>query len=219
MKRALGLILALLVPAVSHADEPPPGVTTAPPKKDRGEVMVAAKAGVLLPQAFSKLNTSYLVELEVGYALPVLKHRLALSLNGGFTAPELDGSMTDPRLDASAGNAYNWHLQQQELIFGLTLTYRHPIGRWIPYVGVGPRLFLLQSNVTGSASGTPINGSSEQSTKFGVGIPLGFGVTLGPGHLFAEFTINISNIDHRTTGDVDVGSSSMSLAVGYRLML
>lgn len=207
-------------PAPALPPEPAPAATViaAKPKRDRGEVMLAVKAGVFLPQAFSKLETSYLVELEVGYALPVLKHRLAIAIEGAFTDPQLDGTTTDPRLDA-AGGSYNWHLEQRELILGLTLYYRHPIGRWIPYVGVGPRLFLLESLVSGQAGQmmpAGINTSTEESTKVGAGIPIGFGVTLGPGHLFAELALDIAPIDHRTTGDTNTGA--LSLSAGYRLM-
>jgi hypothetical protein len=207
-------------PPAPPPEAPPPTtiVVTHPPKKDRGEGNVAIKVGVLLPEAFSKLNASYLVDLEFGWVLPVLSHHLAVSVDAAFTAPELDGSTTDPRLDASAGNTYSWHLQQRELMFGLTFYYRHPIGRFIPYVGIGPRLFLLQSKVSGDASGAGINLSDEVSTKAGFGLPIGLGVTLGPGHLLLEYALNIANIDHRTTGEVDVGSSSMTLVLGYRLM-
>jgi hypothetical protein len=147
----------------------------------------------------------------------VLKHRLAITLEGAFTDPEADGTNHDPRLDASTGGAYSWHLEQRELILGLSLVYRHKIGRWTPYVGVGPRLFLLDSRVTGKAGTAGISESSEVSTKVGAGIPLGVGVRLGPGDLFLEATVNVSGIDHRTTGDSNTGS--LSLAVGYRIII
>jgi hypothetical protein len=226
MKTTLGLLVAMMAPSVALAEEapppppPPPAVQTTTveaPKKDRGEVTVAVRVGALFPQAFSPLQTSYLVDLELGYAFPKLKHRLMLAIDGAFTAPEMDGQATDPRLDATTGGAYTWHLQQRVLQLGLTLFYRHPIGRWVPYIGVGPRLFLLDTKVVGSAMGAGFELSDEQSTKVGVGIPVGVGMTLGPGHLFLEFAVNISNIDHRTTGATDVGSSSMWLTLGYRL--
>ncbi|MFI5288558.1 MAG: hypothetical protein ACHQ17_02865 [Polyangia bacterium] len=222
MKKTSLLIAALAFAFVlpgfgaARATEPPAATVTAPQhKKDRGDFLIAVKIGALFPQAFSKLETSYLVDLELGWALPVLKHRLAISLDGAFTDPQADGQTTDPRLDASGGS-YTWHLEQRELMFGLTLWYRHPIGRFIPYIGAGPRLFLLESRVRGQAGSAGIITSSEESTKIGAGIPLGFGVTVGPGHLFAEVALNIAPIDHRTTGDDNTGSLSLSL--GYRLV-
>jgi hypothetical protein len=198
------------------AENPPPTVESAAPKKDRGEVMVGVKVGGLFAEPFSRLGASYLVDLEIGYALPVLKHRLAITLEGAFTDPQADGKSTDPRLDASMGGSYSWHLDQRELILGLSLVYRHKIGRFTPYVGVGPRLFLLESKVSGTAGSAKISVSDEVSTKVGAGIPLGLGIRLGPGDLFVEFAINVSSIDHRATGDSNTGS--LSLAAGYRVI-
>lgn len=217
------LVLSLALPALAAEPTPTPAPASAPvatvtasqKKKDRGDFTVAVKVGALFPQAFSKLETSYLVDLEIGWALPVLKHRLAITVDGAFTDPQANGSTSDPRLDASGGT-YSWHLEQRELMFGLTLWYRHPIGRWIPYIGVGPRLFLLESLVNGKAGSAGIVTSSEDSTKVGAGIPIGVGFTLGPGHLFAELALNIAPIDHRTTGDDNTGSLSLSL--GYRVV-
>jgi hypothetical protein len=211
---------------LANADQPPTPSATPPaaevtqpaPKKDRGQVLLAVKVGALFAEPFSGLGASYLVEIELAYTLPVLKHHLALALNGAFTAPEANGTGTDPRLDASTGGAWNWHLQQFEGILGLSLIYRHPIGRFTPYVGIGPRLFLLESRISGSAGGAAISMSTETSTKVGGGLPLGLGIRLGPGDLFAEFALNICNIDHRTTGDASVGVSSLQLAAGYRLI-
>lgn len=185
-------------------------------ERDRGEVLVAVKAGGLVARGFSQLTGSYLVDVELGYALPVLKHRLALTLDAAFTAPQASGTQTDPRIDGNGGT-YGWKLEQRELIFGLTLIYRHPIGRLTPYIGVGPRLFLLQSKTSGGVAGTAISTSAEQSTKVGAGIPLGLGFRLWRGDLFVEVALNISPIDHTTTGDSNTGS--LSCALGYRLFL
>lgn len=213
--RRLTIAFVTLLSSVAAAQQPTATVTTAAPSRDRGQILLAPKIGVLLPYGFSNLGASYLVGLELGYALPVLKHRLAITLDGEFTAPEASGSTTDPRLDASSG-AYSWHLSQREVILGLSLVYRHRIGRLTPYAGIGPRLFLLDSRITGTAGGAPISQSSEVSTKVGVGIPLGLGFHLGPGDLFAELQIDYAGIDHRITGDTNTGS--LSLAAGYRLI-
>src|SRR5205814_10336264 len=61
-------------------EAPAATVTRAKPKRDRGEFLVAVKLGGLFAQAFSRLGASYLVDLELGYALPVPKHPLALPL-------------------------------------------------------------------------------------------------------------------------------------------
>jgi hypothetical protein len=211
------VLVALLLAASAAASADETVVAAPPPKKDRGQFLIAVKAGGVFAEPFSRLGASYLVDLEIGYALPVLKHRLAITLEGMFTDPEANGTNTDPRLDASTGGVYSWHLEQRELILGASLVYRHPLGRWTPYVGLGPRLFLLQSKVNGTAGNAKISASTESSTKVGAGIPLGVGVRLGPGDLFLEASWNEAAIDHRATGDSNTGF--LSLALGYRLVL
>jgi opacity protein-like surface antigen len=209
--RRLAVAIVLCASVGARADET---VTQAAPGRDRGQVLLAVKAGGLFAEPFSKLGASYVVDLEIGYALPVLKHRLAIALDGAYTAPEASGSGTNPQTTAGS---YHWHLQQREAIVGLTLYYRHPVGRVTPYLGVGPRLFLLQSEIDGSSGATTIHTSSEVSTKVGVGVPLGLGVRLGPGDLFVEGGFAWAPIDHRITGDSNTGALTVSL--GYRFVL
>lgn len=212
--RRLAIAFVIMMSSVATAQTAT--VVEPAPRRDRGQVLLAPKVGVLLPYGFSNLGASYLVGLEIGYTLPVLRHHLAITLEGEFTAPEASGTTTaDPRLDASGGS-YSWKLAQRELILGVSLVYRHPIGRLTPYLGIGPRLFLLDSRVQGTAGAAPISQSSEVSTRVGVGIPVGLGFHVGPGDLFAEVQVNISGIDHRTTGTANTGS--LSLAAGYRFI-
>jgi Outer membrane protein beta-barrel domain len=211
MRSAIVAIMLSLA-SVAAAGE---AVTATARARDRGQLLVAPKLGVLLPYGFSSLGASYLVGIEIGYALPVLAHRLAVTIDGALSSPEASGTTTDARLDASGGS-YAWHLSQREVILGATLVYRHPIGRLTPYAGVGPRLFLLDSRVTGTAGSAAIAQSSETSTKVGAGIPVGVGFRVGPGDFFAELRLDIAALDHRTTGDSNTGS--LSLAAGYRFI-
>jgi opacity protein-like surface antigen len=216
VRTRLFVALSLLSLSASAVAEEAVQAQAPPPERDRGLVLIAIKGGGLFSEPFSRLGASYLVDVEVGYALPVLQHRLAVALDAGFTAPEASGTQTDPRVSPSGGG-YSWHLLQQELLLGLTFYYRHPIGRWTPYVGVGPRLFLLKSSVDGSAGDVAISRSTEVSTKVGAHIPVGVGVRLGPGDLFVEASLNISGLDHRTTGAANTGA--LTIALGYRLVL
>jgi len=200
--RALIVAVVALAPSLASA-------------RDRGELLLAPRAGLLLPYGFSALGASYLVGVEVGWALPVLKHRLAVTVAGDFTAPEASGSAGDPRLDASGG-AYTWHLSQREVILGLSLVYRHPLGRVTPYAGLGPRLFLIDARIDGNAGGAHIAQSHEQSTQIGGGAVVGLGVRAGPGDLFAELRVDASPIDHRTTGPSNTGA--LAIAAGYRVI-
>jgi opacity protein-like surface antigen len=216
-------------PPAADAVAPPPTVAAddalraspaATEKHDRGAVLLGLKAGGLFPEAFSPLGPSFLVDVEAGYVMPWLRRSFAVILDVGFTMPTASGTQTDPRVDVS-GNGYSWDLTQRELVFGLTAMYRVPYlldGRLGPYVGIGPRLWLLQTKVVGQAgAGNNINESTEQSTKVGLSVPIGLDYALGPGRLFGEVQILWAPIDHRITGDSSVGSFTVD--VGYRLLL
>lgn len=211
MRRLIVVVAVVLASVGARAEE---AVVQQAPAHDRGQVLIAAKVGGLFAEPFSKLGASYLVDVEVGYALPVWHHRLAIAIDGAYTAPEASGSGADPQVQSGM---YTWHLQQRQGILGLTVYYRHPIGRVTPYVGVGPRLFLLQSEIDGASGGAAIHQSSEVSTKVGVGVPLGVGVRLGPGDLFLEAGLVWGGIDHQITGDSNTGAITLSL--GYRFVL
>src|SRR5579859_359781 len=88
-------LLALVSGPLALADEPLAAERSMRPKKDRGELMLAVKGGGLFSEPFSNLGPSYLVDVEVGYALPVLKHRLALAIDVAFTDPQTDGKQPD----------------------------------------------------------------------------------------------------------------------------
>lgn len=179
--------------------------------KKLSAITVALKFGGLFPQPFAELGTSYLVTLEGGYWF-AMKRRLGVTLELGYTAPTASGSESDARVP---GGSYDWDLQQRELILGASVLYRLPMGKLTVYGGIGPRLFMLDSHVDGSAGGQAIKESTEQSTKFGFGVPIGAGFRLGPGDLVGELLMAFSSLDHKVTGDANTGALSFSL--GYRL--
>jgi hypothetical protein len=216
-----GLIVLILLLGPAAFAEPPPETITAPATKpDRGAFLLGLKAGGSFSEPFSPLGPSYLVDVEVGYVLPFLHRGLALVLDAGYTEPTASGGTTDPRVTANGG-AYTWNLTQREVLVGFTVIYRLTMigsGRVAPYLGVGAKLWLLQSKLVGAAgAGSPISESDEQSTKVGVSVPLGVDVGLGPGRIFVEAQLLWAPIDHRSTGDSSVGA--ITAALGYRLLL
>ena len=211
--------LLLAVDAMAQTQAAPPSDPTpltveAPAKKDRGAFVLAGKVGGIV--TFSGLNPNLRAAVEVGYVFPWLKRSFAAVVEVGYAAPQTDGTQAgDPRV---VGGTYNWHLTEQELTVMPEIVYRLTALRTIvPYIGIGPRVYMLRSNVKGSVNGTPISETTEQSTKVGLGIPLGLQYNLGPGGLTAEVLFEYGALDHTATGDSNTGG--VSLLLGYRFLL
>jgi opacity protein-like surface antigen len=213
-------------PDPTPAPLPPPGdniVKEAPPSNSsRGAFLIGIKAGGLFAEPFTdgRLGAWGFFDVEVGFNLPFFNKAFAILLDGGYTQPEANGTTTDPRIDANMGT-YTWNLVQREVLLGLTVMGRLTTignGKIVPYLGVGPRLWLLQTSVKGEAgTGNMITETLEQSTKVGFHVPLGVDYLLGPGRLFLEAQLFWAPIDHRSTGDSSVGAISAEL--GYRLFI
>lgn len=185
------------------------------PQGDRGAGFLGLKVGALLPQIFSTLGASYFVELEGGYYLPFARRLLSVGGSFGFSAPTLDAAvLPDPRV---AGGSYSYSQPSQQFLLGLTVMGNIPLGRVVPYLGVGPRLSIVRTPSSGSAaSGAAIDLSVETSQQVGVGVPLGVNLLLGPGRLFAEVQLLWAKSPQKSTGDASFGA--LSAAAGYRLV-
>lgn len=215
--RAGALLLALtavvLSPRAARADRGMPS-TAAQPPGDPGAPLVGIKLGVLLPQAFSPLHTHMLLELEAGYLLPFAKRLLGLTASFAFSSPSTDGSgIADPRVP---GGSFGYRSTQQHFLLGATVWANLPLGRIVPYLGIGPRIYAVRTLSSGDASGTPIAETLETSTEIGVGMPVGVNVMLGPGRVFGEFQLLWAGIAQRSTGDGAIGS--LALGAGYRFV-
>ncbi len=219
---------ALLVSATAHAQQPPapaqaPAPTGAPapaleplettavsePAPTTTGILLGARLGGIIP--FDGLSPFVTFGIEVGYALPALDHRLAIVLAVDYTQPTATGSESDPRV---TGGMYTWKLTEQELGIMPVIEYRFlgmkPI---VPYVGIGPRMLLARSTVRDN--GAPaIMETQEQSTRIGVGVPVGAELPLGPGAATGELLLQYGTLNHLATGDANTGAASV--AVGYR---
>ena len=88
-----------------------------------------------------------------------------------YTAANASGSGTDARI---AGGTFNWEIAQRELILQPTFLYRYTaLVPLVPFAGLGPRIYFLQTVAEGSAGGVKFSEGKEQSTKFGAGLPSG----------------------------------------------
>lgn len=189
--------------------------TDALPPEDKGAGVIGIKVGALLPQAFSPLGANWMLELQGGYLLPFYRRLIGIIGSVGVTMPTVSGSaVADPRV---GGGSFDYQQQSQQFLLGLTLCGHIPLGRVVPYVGVGPRAFVVRTQSTGSAGGSEFPGNSELSVEPGVGVPVGLSILLGPGRLSAEFELLYAPAHQRSTGAGSFGS--MALTAGYSFVL
>jgi hypothetical protein len=186
---------------------------TAHAGKSHDRYIAGVKLGGIVP--LDGLEPFVQYGVEVGYALPVptLGRRIAVVLDVDYTEPMTTGTETDPRV---AGGMYTWTLIQEELGVMPAILYRATfMKRIVPYGGVGFRMLFLKSTVADDGT-PPIEDTTEVSMKFGVGVPVGAELKLGPGRLIAELLCQYGGLDHVATGDSHTGG--ISLSVGYRFI-
>jgi hypothetical protein len=189
----------------------------ASPASDESGFLAAAKVGGIVP--FNGMDPFVRGGLELGWVFGGQQRRMAALLDVSYTKPGASGSRQDDRLlyDESSGE-YSWEIDQHELVFQPTFLYRFTSDdALIPFVGIGPRIYLLETLSRGDANQERILETSEQSTEFGVGVPFGAEYQVGPGGLFAEGLLEWGPLDHRITGDASMLAGS--LQVGYRAIL
>ena len=215
LRRYAVLIAGLLsLSSVASADRGASSTDALPPG-DKGAGVFGVKVGVLLPQAFSPLGANWMLELQGGYLLPFYHRLIGIVGSVGVTMPTVSGSaISDARV---SGGSFDYQQQSQQFLLGLTLIGHIPLGRVVPYVGVGPRAFVVRTQSTGAAGGSDFPGNSELSVEPGVGVPVGLGILLGPGRLSAEFELLYAPTHQRSTGPGSFGS--MALTVGYNFVL
>ena len=198
--------LNLSAPAPSDTFEPPP-------EQDAGGLLLAGKVGGILPM--NGLDPFIAGGVEIGWIFGGTERRIAALLDVTYTAPGAEGSASDTRV---SGGGFGWKITQKELILQPTFLYRLTgLGPIVPFAGIGPRLYFLETVGEGAAAGAQFQDSQEQSTKFGVGLPLGAEYILGPGGLMAELLLEWAPLDHRITGDASLLGAT--LFVGYRATL
>ena len=192
--------LAAALPAVASAEPAAP------------VALVGARLGGIVP--LDGLSPFASVGVELGVVLPAARRRLAIVVAVDYTQPTAAGTEMDPRV---AGGSYTWAITERELAIMPLLVYRATgVKRFTPYVGVGPRLLLLESTV--GDDGLPaFLDTTEVSTKVGVGVPIGAELRAGPGRVTGELLLQYGALDHVATGDSHTGA--VSLAIGYRLLL
>lgn len=209
------------------AEEAPP--VTAPvdadPEDEGGRLTDVADIGLVLGgkiggglgKPFSEFGASYVLEVELGYMLPVLDKGIEIFISGQYTQPTTDGieGESDPRLPGTL----SYDITQQELALTLGALYRFHVGLdWLaPYGGLGARLYMLRTKVTGSAGGESFGKTEETQSEAGLLLLGGVDFRLGPGALMAELQFGWAHVDGFVLRDTNLGA--LQLLVGYRAML
>ena len=176
-------------------------------------LVAAAKVGGGL--SLSHLGASPVVELELGYDLPVLDRSLEVFVSGQYLAPSTSGSnLEDDRLPQAA----SYKVIQQEGIFTLGGLLRFPVPvSWVrPYAGIGARLYLLRTVVHGDA-GSPFGKNEETASRVGLWGAIGSEFYLGPGALVVEVAGAYSGLNGFIVRDSSTGG--LSGALGYRFFI
>lgn len=183
---------------------------------DNSSAFVAAgKVGGIVP--FGGFKPFVSGDLELGWIFGGTHRSIGAVLDASYTTPKANGTETD-KLGRVPSNGYSWDLTQKEFVLQPTFLYRFTsLGTIVPYAGVGPRIYFLETTVRGQAQNQAFGETTEKSTKFGVGVPLGAEYELGPGGLLAEVLLQWAPIDHTITGNTNLAAATIFL--GYRALL
>lgn len=188
----------------------------------RNNFVLAPHVGVLVPQLFSELGAWPLFGLEVGYILPFdvgsMRRPLQLSVDALYTQPGADGSGASTSLGEAGGN-YQWELVQRTLILEASALWRFipPGESFSAYGSLGPRLYLMETELQASGNGADFGENRETNTEYGFFVGGGVEFALGPGSLFTALEFGWSDLNQTITGDANTGA--LALDIGYRLFL
>jgi hypothetical protein len=205
-----------------------PMVDEAPDTEDEGRrltdrantgIVLGGKIGAGLGKPMSEFGASYVLELEVGWMLPVLDRSLEVFVTGQYTRPkitDIEGE-AGPRLPGDG--VPHAEITQDELALTLGLLYRFHVGLdWLaPYGGAGARLYMQRTTVKGSAGGESFGSNEETQSDAGLLLLGGVDFGLGPGALLAELQFGWAKLDGFVLRDTNAGA--LRLLVGYRAML
>ena len=189
-----------------------------PAASPSGAFLLGAKIGGIA--SFNGLDPFVHGGVELGYVFPTLNRGIGAYLQVEYSVPTTKGSVEESFVpERVPGGGYDWKLVQKELVLQPTFLYR---ATWLsdsitPYAGLGLRVYLLESITTAEAGDQTIEQTTERSTKWGVGLPIGAEFALGPGALTGEVLLQWGPLEHTLTGATHLGG--VSAFVGYRMLL
>jgi hypothetical protein len=202
-----------LTDAGAAAVELKPDSVSSERPSDRGGFVAGAKVGALA--SLNGLNPHVTGAVQVGYVLPWLDRSIGLMVDVGYARPVTSDLVGDVRV---AAGGYSWHLTRDQLTVQPSLYYRATmLGKIVPYVGAGPRIFLTRSKTDSDEKLPVLLEQREESLEIGVGAHLGAEYLLGPGAVVAEGLFGWAPIQQRTTDEAEL--TAISAWAGYRFYL
>ena len=214
-KLTSALILSLAVVAVpANADEAKPAAAEGAAGKS-----MAFEAGLALGLNVSttKLGVGPGVGVDLGARFRVGPGAFTVHLRTQYQRYGKEGTVdaacsgSPPSAPCMKDGTLDYKMNEQALDLALRLAYRimAPSEAWSPYVGAGPKLFLLKARTTSLGLD-----NTETDMKFGFTAFGGALMNLGPGHGFAELEYQWAGLSHKMTGDAHL--AGLGIIVGYR---
>lgn len=178
-----------------------------------GSLVIGAGVGGIFPQPFSELGTHVAVALQLGYRLPFASERLEIMTGAMYSPPGNKFDMKRP------DGTYGGDMTEKELDVSLGLRGRlmERSSPWNVSLGLGGRMFFLETTSNGSKGGQSFAEFKEQSSQAGFFAVLGGEYVLGPGAIFLDVDFGYAKLPHKITGDASTGN--LTGLLGYRLFL
>jgi hypothetical protein len=221
---AIGL-LAAASPAFAD-DSPTPAPSggavekPAPAPFREPALLLAVRLGPSFPQAFNKLDTNFVLDVELALQLPFFHRRFGLFLDGSFSQPTASGTKQSAQIGASGGQGdmVGYTLTQRD--FGVTLgvQYLHFVKQRVGlYLGVGAKVHFTRDIVDQHAGSVDLGTNTEDSSRIGVIARAGLGIKLGPGMLVIELHYEHAPVKQLVTGDDN--TADLAAQLGYAFFL
>ncbi len=184
-----------------------------------GSLVLGLGVGGIFPQPFTSLGTHVAVAFQLGYRLPFAGERLEIITGLAYSPPNNSFDTKQPVGTTFAGDTYSGEVTEKELHTSLGLKARLN-DRTVPWnvnLGLGGRLFFLETVSSGKKGGQSFLEYKEQSSQFGFFAVIGGEYNLGPGALFLDVDFGYASLPHKITGDANTGN--ITGLIGYRLFL
>lgn len=207
----------------SMVDSPDKGPKDDPiQKRSHGGLVTGAKVGAGFGQPFNESGSSFVLELEAGYLLPLpdpIYEGFEVFVSGQYSQPVTDGKSVEPDPRLPGDGIVHFEITQQRLVFTLGVLYRVPLAIDFlrPYIAVGGRIYLIRSLIEAEVAEERFGRNEETATEPGWYGALGTDLFLGPGAVLLEFQIAHAGLDGTVFQNTNL--AALTIVTGYRIIL